>query len=149
MHGIYNLKSSIVTPFLAALSEIYARLGAEIDAAGAECDRCGRCCDFARADHRLYVSTGELALLTRRMPPADGAVGPLRCPYQVSGRCGARDGRPLGCRIFFCTPPADQSWQDIYERYHRAVRDLHDQHGLPYTYVELTAALAHLFPPTP
>ena len=35
------------------------------------------------------------------------------------------------------------------EVHHRAVRDLHDQHGLPYTYVELTAALADVFPPTP
>ena len=128
-------------PFLDALTDLYARLGAEIDAAGATCDGCGACCDFARAGHRLYVSTGELALLTRQTPPADGARGPLRCPYQLAARCAARASRPLGCRIFFCTPPADSWCEDLYERYHRAIRALHDAHHLPYTYVELTAAL--------
>ncbi len=144
MGEIHNPRPAIGHRFLDALAEIYARLADEIAAAGASCDGCGRCCDFASAGHRLYVSTGELALLTRQGPPADGARGPLRCPYQVADRCTARHGRPLGCRIFFCSPPSDQWCEDLYERYHRAVRDLHDAHGLPYTYVELTAALAHV-----
>ena len=73
--GAQGKHSSLVNHFQAcpeailALVDIYARLAAETADAGATCDGCGRCCDFARAGHRLFVSTGELALLIVRPPP--------------------------------------------------------------------------------
>ena len=128
------------------LRAIYARLQAEIDAAGTQCNACGQCCRFDRVEHRLFVSTAELALLTAVRPPPDGATGDLRCAYQVAADCTARDRRPLGCRVFFC-PDQSRSWcAETYEEHHRAVRAAHEPGDLPYRYVELTAALARLFP---
>ena len=128
-----------------ALAELYARLDAEIAAAGASCDACGNCCDFQRAGHRLYVSTAELARLASVRPAARGTCTPLHCPYHLADACTARNRRPLGCRVHFCRPPAPQWCEQIYERYHRDIRALHEARGIPYRYVELTAALARLF----
>jgi len=127
------------------LRDIYARLEAEIDDAGVDCHACGRCCYFESIDHRLFVSTGELALLVSE-PPGPGYMPlPLRCRYQVGPQCTARDRRPLGCRVFFCSQGA---WcAETYEKHHRDIRAAHDERRLPYRYVELTATIAELFSP--
>jgi hypothetical protein len=111
------------------------------------CRACGKCCKFDLTGDRLYVSTGELALLCKVPPPKPGLVRVLRCPYQVGRRCTARDRRPLGCRTFLCQKSSAPPRQEIYETHHRAIRRLHRRCNLPYRYVELTAALAELFPP--
>ena len=134
--------SSLAGPARSALAELYARLEAEVAEAGASCEACGQCCNFQKAGHRLYVSTAELALLAATGP--EGPCEPLRCPYQIAGACTARHRRPLGCRVHFCRPPSDQWCEQIYERYHHAIGALHETHGIPYRYVELTAALAEL-----
>ena len=66
------------------------------------------------------------------------------CPYQVEGLCTAREGRPLGCRIYFCDENA-QSWQnEVYEKYHARLRGVHERFGVPYRYVEWRAGLREL-----
>ncbi len=121
----------------------------EADAAVAEerpaCRACGACCRFEEFGHRLYVSTGELALLSVSRPRR--VCRPGRCPYQVGQRCTARRRRGLGCRVFFCDPAAGEWSAAVYEQHHRGIRLLHARAHLPYHYVELTAALAELFPP--
>lgn len=102
-----------------------------------DCRACGKCCDFASAGHRLYCSTGELAVLS---PGGADSGAPLRCPFQSGRLCLARDNRPLGCRMYFCSARNEE----VYEVYHAQVRRLHELHGLPYFYVEMTAALAAL-----
>jgi hypothetical protein len=48
--------------------------------------------------------------------------------------------------LFFCEP-ASLDWSGrTYETYHGRIRHLHAARGLPYAYVELTAALEELFP---
>jgi Fe-S-cluster containining protein len=130
--------------FLRALRNLYVAADAAVAARGLSCKACGDCCDFARAGHRLYVSTGELALLVQTPPPQPPLEG--RCPYQVNGRCTVRTRRALGCRLFFCDPAEREESREIYEAYHGRIRQLHDAHGLPYAYTELTAALVELFP---
>ncbi len=89
-------------------------------------------------------------MLAAVRPGAPGPPAPLRCPYQIAGACTARDRRPMGCRVHFCRPPSEQWCEQIYERYHHAIRTLHETHDIPYRYVELTAALAELLDdPTP
>lgn len=105
------------------------------------CRACGTCCDFAAAGHRLYVTTGELALLSLA-PPADAAPPPLRCPYQDGPACAARELRPLGCRTYFCDGPSTDRCRELHERLHAEIRRLHGRRTIPYHYVELTAALA-------
>lgn len=111
-------------------------------AAAPVCRACGACCDFAAAGHVLFLTTAELALLTAR-PPAR-APKPGRCAYQVEALCTARDARPLGCRMHFCDPAAGERCRRLYEAHHRRLGELHRRRGIPYAYVELTAALAEL-----
>ena len=129
--------------FLRQLREILTAADAAIASCGAICRQCGKCCSFAKMDHQLFVSTGELALLTTMNPPC--APAPLRCPYQVDSACTARDLRPLGCRIYYCDPTTTASFSDIYEQYHRRILFLHRRFGsIYYYYTELTSGLVDL-----
>jgi len=125
--------------FLRELQDQLQRAEEETAPPPAACKACGRCCDFAAMDHRLLVSTGELALLASQAPPNRPA--PLRCPYQIRSRCTARQRRPLGCRLFFCDKSITESMSSNYERFHRQIIRLHHKHSLPYHYAEMTAWL--------
>ncbi len=130
--------------FLAELRDVLHRADADADAQGAQCLGGGACCRFDMASHRLYVSTGELALLLAA-PPADlSRAQRRRCPWQQGPRCVARDFRPLGCRIFFCRQRVTDAASDSYEKLHALVRQLHQTHCLPYAYAELTTAITQL-----
>ena len=125
---------------LDALAAIYASADDELAALSPRCWGGGACCRFDIADHRLYVTTIELAYLTLAGPPPSPVrVG--RCPYQLGPRCMARANRPLGCRIYFCDKSLGDGPADIYQQKHEGICRLHSQSGLPYHYVELTAAL--------
>ena len=128
--------------FLGELARVYRETDGDALLGSAVCDACGRCCRFDEAPHRLYVSTGELAILTRCPPPNVPAA--LRCAYQVGPACHARDARPLGCRVYFCRQNDSSLGEALYERQHHRIRGLHDRFALPYRYVELTAALSEL-----
>lgn len=131
--------------FLAAIRRLYAQADAFTAAARLVCLGGGLCCKFDIAGHRLYLSTGELAILTKTPPPPAKSTasppGRLRCLYQAGPRCHARDGRPLGCRIHFCRGDL-AALHARYEQLHDALRRLHDQFHIPYYYVELTSSLA-------
>ncbi len=128
--------------FTSALCEIYTRADLAVAKRSPDCRACGACCRFDRMGHRLYVSTGELAMLCET-PPSQ-PFRPGRCPYQSGSQCTARRRRPLGCRVFFCGEgPAEWS-SELYEKYHAQIRRLHESHGLPYSYVELTAGLREI-----
>lgn len=128
----------------AELVELYRQVDFRVGRTGAVCLGGGACCRFDLADHRLYVSTGELALLTREAPVSPAPPG--KCAYQLGPRCIARDRRPLGCRTYFCNRLHDGDLSATYEDFHRRLRRLHERLGLPYYYVELTAALASYIP---
>ncbi len=125
---------------LAALRALYVRADAEAERLGAPCRACGDCCDFHRAGHRLYVSTGELALLLAA--PAAAGAAPGRCPYQRDRLCTARDRRALGCRLFFCEQRVAAASHAAYEALHAEIRRLHEGHGVVYQYVDLPAGIA-------
>ena len=126
---------------MAGLEEIYRR--ADAGSAASSCLGGGGCCRFDLAGHRLYVSIGELALLTRQ-PPGRREPAPLRCPYQDGPRCTARARRPLGCRVFFCRRKEGGAPARTYEDCHALIRRLHDRYGAHYAYLELTGALREL-----
>ena len=63
------------------------------------------------------------------------------CPHARDGRCHARDRRPIGCRIFYCDPDA-QEWQGpLTEAVLAQLRDLHERFEVPYFYADWMAAL--------
>ena len=125
----------------ARLTAFYAAVDEAIAAHKPVCRNRGDCCRFDRYGHKLYVTTLELAcfLHGRRgswRPPRDDA-----CPYQIDGRCTAREHRPLGCRVFFCDP-ATRDWQGPeYERRLIELRQIGADFGIPYRYIEWLSAL--------
>ena len=131
--------------FLTELARIYAILDEELTTLGATCLGGGPCCKFDLAPHRVYLSTGELALLGKAPPVCLDRCRAHRCPYQIGPRCSARTRRPLGCRIFFCDPNLTDSLGKIYEVYHRKIISLSQTRCLPYLYTELSYSLLQLF----
>ena len=125
----------------ARLEEFYRELDRELEDLGAVCDGCGECCHFDKVDHVLYASRLERLHLARaaELPlhpdatPELLAAG-LRCPYQSGGRCLAREGRVLGCRLHFCSWPARQDENDFAERWHAKLKELHDTLGVGWDY---------------
>ena len=131
---------------LRAMMDLYARVDARVAEADVACSGDGACCHFHQAGHRLFVSPVELALLTLDDPGAPELLGELRCPYQVDEQCTARLRRPLGCRTYFCQ--ADEEWSArLYEEFHAELGALHERHGAHYEYMELSSAVAEVFPP--
>lgn len=128
------LKSPSAADFIGEIQRLLIEAQAKIDSHNPSCAACGRCCMFDIAGHRLYVSTGELALLASTAAPEKPA--PLRCQWQSGGGCVARDTRPLGCRVFYCKTELNE----IYEKFHRKIVDTHKKYGVPYFYAEMTIA---------
>jgi len=129
---------------LAELAALYREVDEQLAALGQTCRACGACCDFALYDHRLYLTTVELALLTSLPPTHHDAVAADRCPYQDGSICAARQRRALGCRVFSCDAATDAAEQDVYDRYHNRLGEMHRKHSLTYLYVDLIASLGQL-----
>lgn len=129
---------------LAHIRNLYRRADALIAAHRPVCFQSGRCCQFARMQHSLFVTTAELAyfLHVTQLDRIEDLTQET-CPFQHQGpvRCTARQGRPLGCRIFHCDP-ASQWWQqDLYNQLHGRLRQLHEQFALEYYYAEWLTVL--------
>jgi Fe-S-cluster containining protein len=126
--------------FLAELRELLQRTSQTLPDNQTLCTRCGRCCDFASAGHRLYVTAGELALLAEMALPSPSR--PLRCGFQVEGLCTARELRPMGCRLYHCDEALGKQGCRAAEEFHQAIQELHQKYRLPYRYTEMTQAMA-------
>ncbi len=145
----------------AALEAVYAGIAGEVEARGPACWASGRCCNFERAGHRLYVTGLEAAYTAVRAVRAadreprgwsltvldvDRARTGGGCPYQEGNLCGAHAARPLGCRVYFCDRSA-QAWQHgLSERAIAEVRALHDANGVEYRYGEWRGMLEAVAP---
>lgn len=129
------------------LEAIYAMIADAVEARGPACWASGRCCNFQKTGHLLYVTGLEAAYTVSRAPAAltpgvvEGATASGTCPYQERNLCGAHPMRPLGCRVYFCDRSA-QDWQrSLSERMLEQVRRLHDRRGIAYRYGEWRAML--------
>jgi len=131
------------------IAAIYADVQHQIDARKPRCDVSGRCCQFEKFGHLLFVTTLELAAFDLQRP-ALGRVNDLpdanACRYQQAGLCTAHAIRPFGCRIYFCDPTAEDWQHEQYEAFHTRLKRLHDELGVPYLYVEWRQGLAALDP---
>lgn len=105
------------------------------------CDACGKCCDFGRYDHHLFITPPELMYLTANL--GDGKIKSMTtscCPYQTNGRCGIYKYRFAGCRIFCCCGDADfqsRLSESVVAMFKTVCIELH----IPYCYADLAAAL--------
>jgi Fe-S-cluster containining protein len=148
----------------AAIDAMQAELMARIDARKPRCDASGRCCNFAKHGHVLFVTGLEAAMtLTRigEVREAEGleakTLGVLRdstpgrvvtlaqvgaardrgdCPFLEGTLCGVHRARPMGCRVYFCDETA-QEWQhEQSEWMMEEVRRLHERERIEYRYAE-------------
>jgi Fe-S-cluster containining protein len=118
----------------AALAELYARVDAEIAERKPRCEMSGRCCDFPTSEHRLYSTDLESAQALAVAGGTAPAAPSGSCPWYVDGLCRNREGRPLGCRVYFCDPAWEPEMPGVYERYHAELQALHERLGREYRY---------------
>lgn len=127
-----------------AVAEIYQWVDEQIRQAAPRCEISGRCCRFREYGHRLYITRTEAEKLLLTPRPAEVAWAEFRreqvlnrCPYQVAGRCTARENRPLGCRIYFCDPEFDEAACELTEAALQKLKQVHDQYQQPWEYRDL------------
>jgi Fe-S-cluster containining protein len=153
---------AVRTPSVAAdLESIFGRAAEAIAARGPACWASGRCCNFAAAGHRLYVTGLETAYCVDRLPgagassepgPGAGVVSLPQalpsarsrglCPFQRANLCTVHAIKPVACRVYFCDRSA-QDWQhELSESLLADLRALHDRHGIDYRYADWLDLLA-------
>ena len=125
------------------IDALYADVQRQIDARRPRCDASGKCCQFEKFGHLLFVTTLELAAFDLRRPANQSDDGD-GCRYQIDGLCSAHAVRPFGCRVFFCDPTADAWQQEQYEVFHTRLKRMHDELRVAYLYVEWRQGLAAL-----
>jgi hypothetical protein len=116
---------------------LYAEVDAAVAAAGPKCDASGRCCQFKEYGHTLFISNLEAEVLLTNAPQYTKPVSGDFCPFQVDSLCTAREPRPLGCRVYFCDPAYQETGKAISESFLRRLKDLADEHSLPWRYAPL------------
>lgn len=135
------------------LEAVYADAARAIAERGPACWASGRCCNFEKAGHLLYVSGLEAAYtvlgaregavsVSRPAAAAGGDRGP--CPFQVRNLCGVHEIKPLGCRVYFCDRSAQRWQEDLSERLLAEIRAIHDRHRVEYRYGEWRSMLSLL-----
>jgi Fe-S-cluster containining protein len=123
---------------LADLATVYAELDAELPRHEFLCVASGDCCDFDAYGHRLYATTLEAEWFFRNSPRQRANQDARQCPAWGADRlCKAREGRMLGCRTFFCAGRRGSDPNEVYERYYRRVKEVHERHGLPFRYADV------------
>lgn len=130
------------------LAHLYAELEGELAVKEVECAGCGTCCHFDVADHVLYASELERRYLLESVIPPDHPDGDvellargLRCPFQEEGRCRAREGRVLGCRLHFCRWANAAEEAEFCELWHGKLKWLHDELNMEWRYGPLLPLL--------
>lgn len=124
----------------AELAALYDEVDAEVAAGNPRCEMSGRCCDFPRSDHELWSTPLEVEYardVAGEVPAAPSGL----CPWHVDGLCRLREGRPLGCRLYFCDPAWEHAMPPLYERFHARLVALHQAHGRPYGYARFVESV--------
>ena len=137
------------------LEAVYTLISDQIEARRPLCEVSGRCCNFEKHGHRLYVTGLEAAYtvakrqeLGQQHTRDDVAQARARgdCPFLVDKMCSAHAIKPLGCRVYFCDPTAQDWQQELSERTLDMVRTIHDRHQIPYRYGEWRGMLELMLP---
>jgi Fe-S-cluster containining protein len=121
------------------LQEVYKRLTAALSPYRRHCDSRGNCCDFAAHGHMLYVTGLEAAgmkqagLAADKLQQKDGL-----CPFLDGKKCGIRDHRALGCRLYYCDSTHEPARNELYERFLKEVRAIEVRYHLEHNYKPVT-----------
>ena len=105
------------------------------------CESCGKCCDFSRFDHRLFITTAELIYFRSKIPIDNIRTMTTNvCPYLEDSKCTIHPFRFAGCRIFFCKAQREPQSQ-IAEQVLKKLKSICENYRIAYRYVELRKAL--------
>ncbi len=122
-----------------ALEKVYQDLAADLRALSPTCWGRSVCCKFKTAGHRLYTTPLEYEYLRSKTGFAEPDLELLSqdtCPFLKQGRCGVREHRMLGCRVYFCDPGFQKHQQGVYEKFNDRVKDVMREHGIEYEYFD-------------
>ena len=126
----------------AALAQVYERLADELTRLGPVCRTRGLCCRFEEAGHELFATDLEVDFAASLHPDAPPPEAAGRCPFHRGGLCTAREGRPLGCRVYFCDPAFAGKMPEVHERHYAEVRRIAERFGYEHRYRRFPEALA-------
>lgn len=154
-----------MTNLLNKVAQIYTWLDDQIasqpEGEKGSCRACGKCCDFDKFDHRLFVTTPELMYFKSKLEnviarsfalslpkgetmkqspflPMQNGV----CPYNKNGKCSVYDIRFAGCRIFACQGDSDFQ-SELSEIVILKFKTLCTEFDLDYRYMDLKTALGN------
>ena len=127
---------------LAKVAEIYEWLGLQLSKKLTdECDACGRCCDFAAFNHRLYVTVPEIMYMAANLNVNTLKLMPSGlCPYNIDRKCTVYEYRFSGCRIFNCKADADVQ-SELSESVLAKFKAICLNFQIHYRYMDLASAL--------
>jgi Fe-S-cluster containining protein len=129
---------------LKRVTEIYKWLDSQIHELvhlAGMCNACGKCCDFSKFAHRLFITTPELIYLAANLDAEN--VKPMttgRCPYNIRGKCSVYEHRFSGCRIFSCKGDTDFQSR-LSESAVKKFKAICEQFQIPYRYTDLATAM--------
>ena len=142
----------------AAIEGIHREIARVVHEARPHCLASGNCCRFEAHGHRLYATGLEVARCLsicrdegRDITRADieAAVLEGNCPWQDGRLCIAREGRPTGCRVYFCDPRLQDLVPELAENAHREIREIHERFNVPYAYGEWRTMLREILAAAP
>lgn len=127
----------------AALEVLYQDVAREVEDMQHACTACGACCRFAEMGHTLFATQLEVAYHLR-CHAARPVMEETICPWQEGTACAAREGRPLGCRVFFCdhSGPDALRQEQLSMTAHARLQTIHHEANIPWVYGPFLRMLA-------
>jgi Fe-S-cluster containining protein len=126
------------------VAEVYKWLDSQIHESAhlaGICDACGKCCDFSKFGHRLFVTTPELMYMAANLGAENvKRMTTGRCPYNINGKCSVYEHRFSACRIFSCKGDLDFQ-NELSEKALKKFKAICEQFQIPYRYIDLAIAL--------
>lgn len=135
------MPTNIEMEITGAVGQVYDWIDSQISQNPAQCQECGKCCDFESYDHRLLVTSCELIYFGAKVSP--DKIKPMtdcRCPYNIDGKCTVYPYRFAGCRIFHCKGDKDFQSQ-LSEQASEKFKTICQEFDIPYRYTDLPTAL--------
>jgi len=117
-----------------ALDALYLELSDEISKLPARCYGCGKCCNFKENGMQLFVQKMERDLIIAETGVEPFLVEEGHCNFQENGLCTIHPIRPLGCRTYFSEAANSVAHQDLYEKYHRKIKNIGTEHHIEYEF---------------
>lgn len=117
------------------LNALYAELSEELSNLPAKCYGCGKCCNFKENGMQLFAQKFERDLIMEETGVKPFLVEEGHCNFQEKGLCMIHPIRPLGCRTYFSEAADSVAHQDLYEKYHRKIKNIGAEHHIEYEFV--------------